>query len=151
MKKHYLESGKETFMYSTLSDIISTIYSSFDEETENVNITGSSSQSCSVYLDVNGMSVRISNHDSGASQISVCDYFLAIDVDNKVIGANDYLEVTKVFCYLDIDENEKVIEVECAEHEHDDAELIGYRVSRGEIDRVIGNIIFASKNKSNLI
>ncbi|OFV49858.1 hypothetical protein [Oligella sp. HMSC09E12] len=131
-------------MYFTLDNITTKIIDAISQEVE-VTITGGSAQSCSAYFEVNGMAVRVSDHDPTNSQLSHVDYFLALDIDSSIINADDFVSITKVFAYLDVDENENVVEIECNEHDID-AEHIGYRISEQEIERVVSNIIDSSKN-----
>lgn len=133
--------------YSDLDKVIRAITNKI-EETQEITITGGSQQSCSTYFTIGEMTVRISDHNSTSSLISNVDYFLAIEIDGKLIVADDSLIAKKAYQTLEtiFDENGEEVTtswVDCDKHD-EDAEHVGYRVSDEEIERVAENIISAA-------
>lgn len=133
--------------YSDLDKVIKAITNKIEEK-QSTTITSGSQQSCSTYLTIGEMAVRISDHRATSNQISDVDYFLAMEIDGKLIVADDSLVVKKAYETLEtiFDEDGEEVStdwVDCDKHD-EDAEHAGYRVSDEEIERVSENIISAA-------
>lgn len=141
-------------MYENLNAVIHKIIDKISEKTP-VDIVGASEQSCSRYLKINNnITVRVSDHKATSSQISDVDYFLAMEIDGKLIVADDSLAVKKAYQTLEtiFDEYGEEVStdwVDCDKHD-EDAEHVGYKVSDEELNRVVENILFAAQFSEKL-
>jgi len=131
--------------FDTLNALITALISAIESQGAAVRITGGSAQSCSTYLDVNGLAVRISDH-APQTQLSEVNYHIGL---GSLYG-DDIIDVHPVYEQLvtEMDENDEEISseyVECGEDD-EDAEHVGYRVSVEEIKRAAAAVI-AEANK----
>lgn len=130
--------------FENLNAIITALISEIEAQGAKVRITGGSAQSCSTYLTVNGLAVRISDHGSKTA-ISEVDYHIGLASTH----GDDIIDVRPVYeqliCEFDEDGEEISREyVECGE-DGDDAQHVGYAVAADEIKRAAAAVIAETK------
>lgn len=130
--------------FDTLDAIINAIIDEIESQGAAVRITGGSVQSCSTYLDVNGLAVRISDH-ALQTQLSEVNYHIGL---GSLYG-DDIIDVHPVYEQLitEMDDDGEEISseyIECGEDD-DDAEHVGYKVSMDEIKRAAAAVIAEAK------
>lgn len=130
--------------FNSLNDIINALIDAIENQGATVRTTGGSNQSCSTYLDVNGLAVRISDH-APRTQLSEVNYHIGLGSSHgdDIIDASPIYE--QMICEFDEDGEEISREyVECGEDD-DDAEHVGYRVADGEIERAARAVVAEAK------
>jgi len=136
-------------MYPDLHSLITALITEIEAKAQAAGlpfrITGGSAQSCSTYLQVGQLAVRISDHDH-KTQISEVNYHIGL---GGTYG-DDMVEVRPVYermvCEFDEDGEEVSREhVECGEDD-DDAEHVGYRVAADEIKRAATAVVAEAKD-----
>ena len=131
--------------FDSLNDVVNAIIDAIEVQGASVHITGGSAQSCSTYLDVNGLAVRISDH-APRTQLSQVDYHIGLGSSH----GSDVIEVRPVYEQMvgvEFDEDGDAIEfdyVECGADD-EDAEHVGYAATTSEIERAARSVILASK------
>ena len=132
--------------FDSLNDIINALIDEIEAQGAQVRITGGSAQSCSTYLDVDGLTVRISDH-APRSQITMVDYHIGLGSSH----GDDIIDTRPVYEQLIIemdDDGEEISSeyIECGEDD-DDAEHVGYKVSMDEIKRAAAAAISEAKKQ----
>lgn len=132
--------------FDSLEAVINAIIDEIEAQGAQVRITGGSAQSCSTYLDVNGLAVRISDH-APQTQLSVVDYHIGLGS----LHGDNVIDVHPIYeqLIIEMDEDGEEISseyVECGEDD-DDAEHVGYKVSMDEIKRLAADTISTANEK----